>query len=157
MTTLDTEDYLITDGPLATSGNQIVDASGDSVQIRAVNWFGLETESFMPHGLWERNLEEMMDEMVELGFNTIRLPFSTELILDMPMPVGLDTSYNPDLAGMNGLEIMDRVIEYAEEIGLKVMLDHHRSEAGDGHNDNGLWYGEGGYTEADWINCCGTL
>ena len=157
MTTLDTEDYLITDGPLATEGNQIVDANGDSVQIRAVNWFGLETESFMPHGLWGRNLEEMMDEMVELGFNTIRLPFSTELILDTPMPVGLDTSYNPDLAGMNGLEIMDRVIEYAEEIGLKVMLDHHRSEAGDGPNDNGLWYGEGGYTEADWINMWETV
>ena len=97
MTTLDTEDYLITDGPLATEGNQIVDANGDSVQIRAVNWFGLETESFMPHGLWERNLEEMMDEMVELGFNTIRLPFSTELIWIRRCPLGWIPAITPTL------------------------------------------------------------
>jgi len=100
-----TSDYLIADGPLSTQGNQIIDTNGDPVQIRAVNWFGLETESFMPHGLWQRNLEEMMDEMVELGFNALRLPFSSELVLDQPMPNGLDTSANPNLVGLNGLEI----------------------------------------------------
>jgi len=75
--------------------------------------------------------------MVDLGFNALRLPFSSDLVLSGAMPQGLDTSLNPNLAGATGLEIMDRVIEYAEEIGLKVMLDHHRSEAGDGPNENG--------------------
>ena len=33
------------DGPLSTAGNQIVDANGAPVEIRAVNWFGFETQN----------------------------------------------------------------------------------------------------------------
>lgn len=140
----------IAPGALSTSGNQILDATGTPVEIRVVNWFGLETQTHTPHGLWTRNWQEMMDQMLDLGFNTIRLPFSGELVLNAPQPNSINYALNPDLAGLNGLHIMDKVIEYAGEIGLRVLLDHHRSAAGDGANEHGLWT-TGNYSEADWI------
>src|SRR5262249_47252808 len=66
-------------GYLRTAGNQIVDSAGNPVRIAGVNWFGMETSTFAPHGLWARGYREMMDQMKQLGFNTIRLPFSNQL------------------------------------------------------------------------------
>jgi len=143
-------------GPLGTSGNQILDSAGNAVEIRAVNWFGLETNIETPHGLWTRNWQEMMEQMQAEGFNAIRLPFSTQVVLDGGTPSGIDFSLNPDLQGLSGLEIMDRVVDYAGDLGIRVLLDHHRSEAGDGANSGGLWY-EGQYGEADWIQAWTTL
>ena len=138
-------------GPLSTRGNEIVNQAGETVQIEAVNWFGLETSTIAPHGLWTRNWQEMMDEIKATGFNAIRLPFSLEAVLDASAtPNGIDFGLNPDLAGLSGLQILDRIVSYAEDIGVGIILDNHRSAAGDGPNGSGLWYGDG-YTEADWI------
>lgn len=138
-------------GFLSTSGNQIVDANGNAVRIAGVNWFGMETSNFAPHGLWTRGYKEMMDQMKQLGFNTIRLPFSDQLFAAGSTPNGIDFSKNPDLVGLNGLQIMDKIVDYAGQIGLRIFLDHHRSEAGDGPNGNGLW-SMGAYPESVWIN-----
>lgn len=137
-------------GFLSTKGNQIVDEAGTTVKLAGVNWFGLESGRFAPDGLHARNLEDMMDQMGELGFNTIRLPFSQDLF-DGAMPSGINYDLNPELRGLTGLEIMDRVIEYADEIGLKIILDHHRPAAGAGASENGLWY-DASHSEADWID-----
>ncbi|MEO1102417.1 MAG: cellulase family glycosylhydrolase, partial [Pseudomonadota bacterium] len=139
-------------GVLSTSGNQILGADGRPVTIEAVNWFGMETTTFTPHGLWTRNWQEMMDEMKALGFNAIRLPFSLQAVLDGGVDVNsIDYSQNPDLQGLNSLEILDKIVGYAEEIEIGILLDNHRSAAGNGPNPNGLWF-DGGYTEADWID-----
>ncbi|MFC0406927.1 DUF4214 domain-containing protein [Roseomonas elaeocarpi] len=138
-------------GFLSTQGNEIVDAAGNAVRLSAVNWFGFETSRGAPDGLNVRNWHDMMDQMVSLGFNAIRLPFSSELLDTNLQPTGINYSLNPDLAGLSGLALMDKIVDYAEQIGLKIILDHHRSAAGDGPNGNGLWY-DNGYTEAGWIN-----
>jgi endoglucanase len=137
-------------GPLATSGNQIVDASGTPVRIAGVNWFGMETSTFAPHGLWTRGYREMMDQMKSLGFNTIRLPYADQLFDTASLPNGIDFSKNPDLVGKSGIEVMDEIVSYADEIGLWVILDHHRSEAGNGPNGSGLWSTQA-YPETVWI------
>lgn len=138
-------------GWLSTSGNQIVDSAGHSVQIAGVNWFGFESSTFAPHGLWTRGYKDMMDQMVDLGFNTIRLPFSSEMLHTTAAPNGIDFGKNPDLQGLSALQIMDKIVDYAGEIGLKIILDHHRSNAGAGTSENGLWYNSQ-YTQAAWIN-----
>jgi len=139
-------------GPLSTEGNRIVNAAGETVQIEAVNWFGLETDTHAPHGLWTRNWQEMMDEIKEVGFNAIRLPFSLEAVLDPnATPNGIDFSQNPDLEGLSSLEIIDKIVAYAEEIELGIILDNHRASAGDGPNDNGQWF-DGTYSEDDWVD-----
>ncbi|MEM9640736.1 MAG: cellulase family glycosylhydrolase [Pseudomonadota bacterium] len=138
-------------GPLSTRGNQIIDSTGTAVEIRAVNWFGLESDIMTPHGLWARNWQDMMDQMVETGFNAIRLPFSHEAIDANSRPGnGIDFGLNPDLVGLNPLQIIDKVVDYADEVGLKIILDHHRSDSGAGPNGNGLWYTPE-YSEAEWI------
>ncbi|MBW6398547.1 cellulase family glycosylhydrolase [Roseomonas sp. HJA6] len=136
---------------LSTSGNQIVDAEGHAVRITGVNWFGFEDGTYAPHGLDHRNWSEMMDQMADLGFNTIRLPFSLEALQAGKMPTGIDYSKNPDLVGLSPIQIMDKIIDHAGEIGMRVLLDNHRSAAGPGPNGNGLWV-DGGYTEQQWID-----
>jgi GH18 family chitinase/aryl-phospho-beta-D-glucosidase BglC (GH1 family) len=143
-------------GGLRTSGNQIVDAQGNSVRLSGVNWFGLETPNFAPHGLWARGYREMMDQMKSLGFNTIRLPYSDQLLTAGAAPNGIDFSKNPDLVGRNGLGVMDAIVDYAGRIGLKIILDHHRSDAGSGPNASGLWY-TSAYPESTWIANLRTL
>ncbi len=140
----------LSSGVLSTQGNQIVDAAGQPVRLAGVSWFGFETTNFVPHGLWSRGYVEMMDQMKAEGFNTIRLPYSDELFDTGSTPNGIDYSKNPDLEGLSGPEIMDRIIAQADEIGMRVILDHHRSAAGNSANESGLWYTPE-YPESVWI------
>lgn len=138
-------------GWLSTVGSQIVDANGMPVRLAGVNWFGMETTNYSPHGLWTRGYKEMMDQMKQEGFNLIRLPFSQEAFQPGKVPNGIDFSKNADLQGLSAIQILDKIVAYAGEIGLRIMLDHHRSNAGNGPNDNGLWY-TSQYSETAWIN-----
>ena len=137
-------------GFLHTAGNQIVDSQGRSVAISGVNWFGMESTTQAPHGLWTRSYKDMINQMAGLGFNTIRLPFSSELLHTTAAPNGIDFSKNPDLQGLSGLQVMDAIVAYAGQQGMRVILDHHRSGAGAGTSDNGLWY-DSTYTEDAWV------
>ncbi len=141
----------VASGWFSTSGNQIVDAAGHSVQIAGTNWFGFESSTLAPHGLWTRGYQSMMDQMVDLGFNTIRLPFSNDTIHSTGTPNGIDFFKNPDLQGLSAMQIMDKIVAYAGELGLKIILDHHRNDSGPGASPNGLWY-DGQHSEAQWVS-----
>ncbi len=67
------DNHLLPHGVLSTAGNQIVGADGTPVKIAAINWYGFETPNFAPSGLWAQNYKTLMNEMVQAGFNTIRL------------------------------------------------------------------------------------
>ena len=58
---------------------------------------------------------------------------------------------NADLQGLNSLQIMDAIVDYAGTIGLRVILDNHRSEAGNSAEASGLWYTDA-YPEKSWIS-----
>ncbi len=138
-------------GYFRTQGNQIVDANGQVVKIAGVNWFGFESSTYAPHGLWTRGYKSMMDQMKSLGFNTIRLPFSNQLFDPGSTPNGIDFSKNPDLQGLSGLQILDKIVAYAGQLGMRIFLDHHRSDAGAGAEGSGLWY-TSAYPESRWIS-----
>ncbi|MGL4463370.1 MAG: cellulase family glycosylhydrolase [Planctomycetia bacterium] len=135
---------------LSTVGNQIVDAQGNTVKLAGVNWFGFETGNLSPHGLHVRNWRSMMDQMKSLGYNTIRLPFANQMFDAGSQAQGINYNLNADLQGLSPLRIMDKIVDYAGEVGLRIMLDNHRSNAGGGPNDNGLWY-TAAYPESRWI------
>lgn len=137
-------------GVLSTRGGDIIDATGTPVRVAAVNWFGMETDTFAPHGLHTRSLVDMLRQIADTGFNAIRLPFSAQAILDGGRPQGIDWHLNPDLVGLTSIQLLDKIIEEAGNLGLRIMLDHHRSAAGNGPNGNGLWY-SGAYTEDRWV------
>jgi endoglucanase len=139
---------LLGGGPLHTHGGDIVDAEGRVVHITGVNWFGLETSTFAPHGLWARGLDDMLDQIVQAGFNTIRLPFCNQLFDPTSTPNGIDFKKNPDLQGLTGVQIMDQVVQRAGERGLKVILDRHRPTAA---GQSELWYTDH-ISERRWID-----
>ena len=136
--------------PLSTSGNRIVDAQGRTVVLQGVNWFGLETSTHAPHGLWTRDYKDMIGQIADLGFNTIRLPFSLQALRSTNTS-GIDYSSgkNADLAGKTPQQVMDAIIAEAGRRGLMVVLDNH-SQADDGYMYD-LWYGQAGFTENDWV------
>ena len=140
-----------TSGWLSTRGNQIIDASGHPFQIEGVNWFGFESSTLAPHGLWTRCYKDMMSQMKDLGFNSVRLPFSSDTLHSSDKPNGIDFAKNPDLQGLSALQVMDKIVDYAGQVGLKVILDHHRSESGAGTSGNGLWY-DAQHSQAQWIS-----
>ena len=137
--------------PLRTSGAKIVDRNGHTVVLQGVNWFGFETSAHVVHGLWSRDLDDMMGQVRRMGFNTIRLPFSLQA-LDSNVPItGPDFSggKNAALQGKTPQQAMDVVIDAAARAGLMVLLENH-SLADDGYS-YGLWYGQAGYDENAWV------
>ena len=46
--------------------------------------------------------------------------------------------------------MLDQIIDYAGQDGMRVILDHHRSTAGAGTSENGLWYNSQ-YSEDQWV------
>jgi endoglucanase len=138
---------------LHTNGNQILDANGNQVILTGISWFGLETDNYAPHGLWARNWESILDQILALGFNTIRLPYSNQLLDPSSVPNSINYELNPDLKGLTGLEIMDKLLEGARQRGLKVILDRHRP---DSHAQSTLWY-TSEFSEERWIQDWVTL
>jgi endoglucanase len=134
--------------PLHAEGGRIVDAHGNEVVLTGVNWFGLETGTYAPHGLWTRNWQQMLDQMAGSGFNTLRLPYSNELFAPGSKPNGIDFGKNPDLAGLTGPQIMDKVVDGATSRGMMVILDRHRP---DSQAQSNLWYTDH-VSEQTWID-----
>lgn len=130
-----------------TSGARIVDASGAPVRIAGVNWFGFETQNYVAHGLWARSYTSMLDQIASLGYNTVRLPYSNQLFDPGSAPNSINYNLNPDLQGLSGPQIMDKIVAYAGRVGLRVILDRHRPDAG---SQSALWY-TAQYSEARWI------
>ncbi len=145
-------------GWLHTQGTTIVDAYGRPVRLAAVNWYGAESNDFVPGGLAYRPYMDILRTIKGLGFNAIRLPFSNELVQRNPV-VRLRLDANPRFRGKRALDILDAILTGARQVGLMVILDNHRSDAGWTAQVNGLWYVPGSprYTMRSWIDDWVTL
>jgi endoglucanase len=138
-----------------SSGNRIVDSNGDDVRIAGVNWYGFETTDFLAHGLWAQDYKTILNTIKSLGFNVIRIPFSNQMVESNPVPSNYTTYVNGEpangaLVGQTALADLDTIVAYAGSIGLRVILDNHRSEAGSSNEANGLWY-TSAYPQSNWI------
>jgi endoglucanase len=131
-----------------TNGQQILDENNAPVRIAGISWFGMETSNYAPHGLWARNYRDMLDQIKGLGYNTLRLPYANQLFDPGSTPNSIDANKNPDLVGLTGLQIMDKIIDYATLQGLRIILDRHRPDSG---SQSALWY-TSAYSEARWIS-----
>ena len=98
-----------------TSGSQLLDAQNRPVRIAGINWFGFETSNYVVGGLNIRSYTSMLDQIKSLKYNTIRLPYSNQLFDPGSNPVGINYSLNPDLQGLSGLALMDKIVNYATQ------------------------------------------
>lgn len=142
-----------------TSGSTILDAQGRTVRIAAITWYGMESSYWVPAGLDYQPYTAIMDRVKVDGFNTIRLPFSNEMVERNPI-ITDKVAANPEFLGEHALDMMDAIVVYAQKIGLKIILDDHRSEASRPRNvnvlDDTLWYTPT-YPETAWIHDWVTL
>lgn len=129
-------------GPLSTRGRYIVDAAGNRVKLKSGNWhgssgtwngsgddedpannFAQETGHRAPLGLDRVPMTKLVADFKALGLNSIRLPFSNEMITDSRPVRGLTA--NPALNGLKPLEVYDRAVKALTDAGLGVILNNH--------------------------------
>nr|MDE6529472.1 glycoside hydrolase family 5 protein [Lachnospiraceae bacterium] len=139
---------------LFVEGNQIVDASGKPVWLTGINWFGYNTGTNCFDGLWTCDLNSSIKAIADHGFNILRIPISTQLLLQWKNgeypTANFNQATNDYLVGMNSLEIFDYVLDLCEQNGIKVLLDTHCAMTNaSGHTVN-LWV-DGEIDEADFI------
>jgi len=115
-----------------TKGIQIVDEANQPVRIAGINWFGFESSTYVVHGLGQRDYHDLLRQVKTQGYNTVRLPFSDQLFFasSVPNSISFNNGMNQDLQGLNGLQILDKIVAAAGQLGLRIVLDHHGVDAG---------------------------
>lgn len=134
-------------GYLKVKGHQLVTQEGKVVQLTGINWFGLDSKDFAPHGLWKRSMDSILDQIKQLGYNVIRVPFCTQMLDKGSKPTDIDYYENTDLKGLGPLELLDKLVAKAAKRKLRIILDRHSPEA---DKQSALWYTTK-YNEARWI------
>lgn len=120
---------------------------GQEIQLFGVNWFGAETQDHVPHGLWSRAYPAMIQQIRDLGFNAVRLPFCPATLQNVA-PTSIDYAKNSDLQGLGSLEVFDAIVAELDRNGLHILFDHHRPDC---NAISELW-NVPGYSEQDWID-----
>ncbi|MGX4692469.1 glycoside hydrolase family 5 protein [Streptomyces sp. JNUCC 63] len=130
--------------PLSTRGRWIVDAHGNRFKLRSGNWHGAsgtwngsgsaeedtdhhagENSGRIPLGLDRAPMAEIIAGFEEIGINSVRLPFSNEMIHDSRPVTDRAVAANPSLRGRTPLQVYDAVVRELTAAGLAVILNNH--------------------------------
>ncbi len=141
-----------------TSGSQVTNSgylasnnsiykNGQKIKLHGISWFGFETDTHVPHGLWARNWKEIIEQIRVLGFNSVRIP-TCPADLKGTAVKGINMVLNPDLAKLNSTQILDKIMYEFNAKQIYILLDHHRADC---NTISDLWYTDS-YSENDWIN-----
>ncbi|MBR5371333.1 MAG: cellulase family glycosylhydrolase [Oscillospiraceae bacterium] len=142
---------------------EIVDMNGNPVWLTGVNWFGYNVGSQVFDGVWSANMHHCLELIADHGFNLLRVPMSTEIILQWknggkdPM-VKVNTYENPELTleGEEGgtimysFDIWNLAVKWCRELGIKIMMDIHSASTNAAGHNYALWY-DPSFSDADWI------
>ncbi|MCX5610933.1 glycoside hydrolase family 5 protein [Streptomyces sp. NBC_00047] len=130
--------------PLSTRGRYVVDAEGNRFKLKSANWHGAqgswngsgdindpashhdgEKADQMPLGLDRAPIPRILAGFHELGINSIRLPFSNEMLHDQRPVSDASVAANPNLRGKTPLQVFDAVIAATTAEGFAVILNNH--------------------------------
>lgn len=140
---------------LTTIDSHIVDKDGKEVWLTGCNWFGYNTGTNMFDGVWNCNLKDSLKAIADRGFNVLRVPMSSELLLQWKRGeyprANYNNAYNTELNSMNSLEIFDYVLSLCEQNGMKVIIDIHTVKTDASGHNHPVWYRED-MTEDDFID-----
>lgn len=142
---------------------EIVDMYGNPVWLTGCNWFGYNVGSQVFDGVWSQNMHDMLNQIADHGFNFLRVPMSTELLLQWkngdpdPATPKVNTYSNPELSleGIEGgtcmysFDIWNKAVEWCRENGIKIMIDIHSAETASAGHQISLWYTDKFSTD-DW-------
>eukprot|EP00927_Polykrikos_kofoidii_P035747 TRINITY_DN30285_c0_g2_i1.p1 TRINITY_DN30285_c0_g2~~TRINITY_DN30285_c0_g2_i1.p1 ORF type:complete len:654 (-),score=66.20 TRINITY_DN30285_c0_g2_i1:236-2197(-) len=166
--------------PLYTWKYYIVDKRRQRVKWACVNWGGANTEQHVAFGLDQAKLDAIVQRIAELGFNCVRLPYSTEGVLQNPhvsaryWAANADLLSNPVLSNLSNrsvaanrsatkpenhgrmqmLDLFDAVIDALARHKLMVIINNHNSRSCQDcrtyDSEEALWYSPS-YSEDDWV------
>ncbi|WP_406282052.1 glycoside hydrolase family 5 protein [Embleya sp. NBC_00896] len=130
--------------PLSTRGRWIVDANGDRFKLKSANWAGAqgtwngsgdindpanhhsgENANGMPLGLDRATLPAILAGFHAVGVNSIRLPFSNEMVHATATVPDAAVAANPQLRGKTPLQVFDAVVAALTADGFAVVLNNH--------------------------------
>jgi hypothetical protein len=131
--------------PLHTQGPSIVDASGTPVKLNLVNWYGTESEDFVVGGLKYQPIAAIIRQIVSMGFNGVRLPWSEQMWQSNPVVSARLLTANRQFTGERARTIFEAVVRDLVAAGLMVVLDNQASDAGGccTSAEDTLWYTPG--------------
>ncbi|KAI0005720.1 glycoside hydrolase family 5 protein [Xylariaceae sp. FL0662B] len=158
--------------PLSSSSRWILDADGQRVKLRCINWAGHQ-ETNLPEGLNKQSIDYIADFVYAQGFNCVRLTYSIDHALNPGVSVPDAFAAAASAAGvsaedMSGLyaqvaekntfvgggatvrDVFEKVIAALWERGIMTILDNHVSKASWCCNidDGNGWWDEGfGYND----------
>lgn len=155
-------------GPLSTRGRYVVDARGERFKLKSGNWHGAsgtwngsgdiddpanhhagEKSEQIPLGLDRASLDEIISSFAELGVNSVRLPFSNQMIRETRTVSDVEDAA---LRGKTPLQIYDAVVRRLTERGFAVILNNHTNTSRwcCGIDGNERW--NTGQSAATWEN-----
>ncbi|MFY1632129.1 glycoside hydrolase family 5 protein [Solwaraspora sp. WMMB335] len=130
--------------PLSTRGRYIVDAAGARFRLKSGNWHGAsgtwtgrgdpeedanhhagQNSGRIPMGLDRAPVSEIVSSFQEIGVNSVRLPFSNEMLHDQRPVTDAAVAANPSLRGRTPLQVYDAVVAALTTAGLAVILNNH--------------------------------
>ena len=150
--------------------------TGELAYIKGVNWYTIGNDMCELGGLFEAEYTDIIDAIKDAGFNTVRLAYSADIVLDKinsteqssdcilyawsQYPQPGDNGYYPDnidfmdywdaninrWIGKTKFEVLEIVVNKLCSEGLNVLLSHHGIQSMDG-----LWYDGADFTEADYL------
>ena len=108
---------------------EIVDMYGNPVWITGCNWFGFNVGSQVFDGVWSQNMHSMLSQIADHGFNFLRVPMSTEILLQWknrdpdPATPKVNEYINPELTiekvqggtVMYSFDIWNQAVEWCRE------------------------------------------
>lgn len=147
---------------------EIVDMDGDPVWLTGCNWFGFNVGSQVFDGVWSQNMHDMLRQIADHGFNLLRVPMSTEILLQWkngdpdPATPKVNPYENPELTLekveggtiMYSFDLWNQAVEWCRELGIKIMIDIHSAETASAGHQISLWYTDKFSTE-DWCTALG--
>jgi endoglucanase len=138
--------------PLSTCGRWIVDKNLKRVKLAGVNWYGANDVNYVVGGLDKAPLTQIVNTIRDLGFNTVRLPFSNEMLYVTSSVANATVAANASLRGKKPLDVFDAVVDAITSAGLYVVLDNNSTHAQEccAYDQEALWY-TSDHSEAAWI------
>lgn len=106
---------------------------------QGLSWFGAESSLRIPDGLRKRPLTSLLSFMADNSFNTLRLFFSLQNILEnKPTPSHFDAEASPQLVNTDFIGMLAAITREAAKYGIGVLLANRQIR--DGYPD--LWPGD---------------
>jgi aryl-phospho-beta-D-glucosidase BglC (GH1 family) len=86
--------------------------------------YGFESSKYVLQGLKVRSYTSIVDQIKTMGFNTIRVSFSGQMLNRTTSPAAADVDYalNKDLVGLTPLQCLDALVSYCGRVGVRIIL-----------------------------------